>query len=245
MSRARHGALALLALLAAPAAGRAQPAEGGSVDPASFDEARLFLDPSGVLWVLDDGVGTDTVPWNDVDPDASYLPLGLAHGGVQLRVAALPGGTAPQLDGPLVEVFGFFDLRYSRWSAWRLRAGVALSYQPHSEQHLGGGEYIASSPLALRARVLPISFDFGRWLGLRVGGDVGAQWAPIFGGGMSTSVFGGMTSDLVVLLLDGLLEVGITGGIQWTAIHRTSRRFPYTYTTPEAVIGLTAAYLVP
>lgn len=193
---ARRFALALAFACAAPRAAQAQASEERAQD---FDEAALFLDPSSVVWVLDDGVGTDDAPWQDADPERSYLPFGQVHAGAHVRIAALPGGSDPlQGDGPLLELGGFLDIRYGRYSPWRLRLAVAVSYQPNESRYLGAGTTQASSSGALRFRAQPIAFDIGQWIVVRAGCDLGLQWSPSDPvGGVRTDLFGALTGDVV------------------------------------------------
>src|SRR5690606_32781182 len=103
----------------------------------------------------------------DFDPERSYLPFGTVHVGAHVRIAALPGGTPPQQNGPLLELGGFVDIRYAPQGPWRLRLALALSYQPNESQYLGGGATLASSAAALRFRIQPLAFDIGQWIVVR------------------------------------------------------------------------------
>lgn len=218
-----------------------------------FDEAAQEVGETRE-WDLDDGVGTDEVPWDDYDPVEAYEPHGTVHAGVFLRVAAMQP-VAPFPGGPLVELSGALDVRY-RWDRpWGIRFALALSYQEYRAEELGGGTFIGTSPLALRVRVMPLSVDIGRWLALRVGGDIGAQWVPESNGNMHAVATGGVSGDFVVKLFEGTVELGITGGVQTTAATTLARTDPlYGYyglhSTGDSIqvqtfVGATLGYLFP
>lgn len=230
----------------------APDAEGGSPasdDPSlrEFEELEEFLgiEQRSGTWVLDDGIDEDAVEWDDFDRESAYLPRGLVHFGVGTRIAAMPGGGTglPAPDGPMVEVSFLADFRYTQRRPWRMRLALAINYQPYDEENVGAGTTIAQSPFAMRLRVMPLSFDIGHWVGVRIGMESGIQWAPGAGpdGGEMTLLLGS-TGEIVLNLLDGLLEVGLVGGMQLTAVGRSSRSGYGTDLRPEGIVGATAGY---
>jgi len=220
------------------------PAPGTPQEEAAFGGAASFLRQDDAPWILDDGVGVAELPWDPYDSEIGYVPRGAVHAGVQLRVAAVLGGGINVPDGPLFELSGFLDIRYRPTSPWRIRLAIAASFQSWHEQYLGAGTIVASSPFSLRTRALFLNVDLGRWVNVRVGGDIGLQWTPSGGDGR-VDVAGGPTAEITVLLLDGALEVGFAGGMQLTAYNRTSREYSSLSYAPEAVLGVTAAYVIP
>lgn len=220
-----------------------------------FREVRRFLglEQRRDTWELDDGVDSDSVEWDDYDADRSYTPRGMLHFGVGARIAAMPGGGRdylPAPDGPLIGLSFLADIRYSPTVPWRMRLELMVNYQPyHQGQAVGGGTWIAQSPFAFRLRILPLSVDIGRLIGVRGGLEVGAQWAPEYNaadgslGGGSLALLAGSSVDVVLMLMDGLLEVGITGGLQFTAVGRSGRDPFSTDLRPEGMVGATGALL--
>lgn len=227
------------------------PDELADVEPAAgeddFTEVRRFLgiESRRETWELDDGVDEDSVEWDDYDADRSYTPRGMLHFGIGARVAAMPGGGAnflPAPDGPLIGLSFIADIRYSPTMPWRMRLELMVNYQPYGEQFVGAGTTIAQSPFAARLRILPLSVDIGRLVGVRGGLEIGTQWAPGVGSeGGQLALLAGSSIDVVLMLLDGLLEVGITGGVQFTAVGRSGRDPFNTDLRPEGMIGATGA----
>ncbi len=215
------------------------PDELRNLSPPTLQVPTMRTEP----WVLDDGIGTEQVPWDDFDPAEHFLPRGTVHLGVNLRIAALPGGAPGIPEGPLVEAGLFLDIRYRRELPWRLRIALALNYQPYASENLGAGTTIESSPFAFRLRISPLSFDIGEWVTIRIGGEIGGQSTPQPGTNGSTAFLGGMANELVIRLLDGTLEAGATVGFQTTAAGRTTRAGYGTSLTAEAVIGVTVGYI--
>ncbi len=226
-------------------------ANGWPMDPrttAEFRGVERFLGLEQVrrgAWVLDDRVSLEDVPWDGLDPRAAYAPRGLVHWGIGGRLAAMPGGGAglPAPDGPMIEAAFLLDIRYAQDLPWRMRLALAINYQPYDEANVGGGVRIAQSPLAIRLRVMALSFDLTRWLGVRIGPDIGMQWAPPVSGegGEMTWLFG-TSAEVVLNLLDGLLEVGLVGGIQSTAVGRGTRNGWEVALRAEGVLGATVGY---
>lgn len=226
-----------------PPATSEEAAGGDPADP--FGSATSFLESDDGTWVLDDGVGFEELPWDTVDHGRAYRPRGFAHLGAQLRVAALLGTDGRAPEGPLVELSGFADFRYRPTGPWRFQLGVVASVQTFDSQYLGAGISKSTGALSVRARVLPINFDIGTWVNLRAGGDIGFQWSPTAGGDGLFDLAGGPTAEISVLLLDGTLELGVGGGMQLTAVTRTTRTGSYGRLAPQAVVGATVAYVVP
>ena len=215
-----------------------------AVDPADFDGAERDLGQTRGVWVLDDGVGLAEVPWDDFDPGAEYTPRDPIHLGIQLRVGALPGGSYPLLDGPLIELGAIFDARYSARSPWHMRVLLAASFQNPADENLGAGVHVFSSPFALKLRVLPISIDLQQWGALRAGGEIGIQYVPQLGGDGIWMVLPGVNGEAVVRLLDGVLEIGAFGGFQWTGIGRSTRSGFFQELGFEGVVGVSVGYLL-
>lgn len=243
MDRALAVSCAAFAVIAmAPSIAAAQEPARVPVD-LEFAQAESFLVDD--TWVLDDGVGIEQQPWNTYDPAASYTPRGPLRFGVQLRVGALPGGAPPAPDGPLFDVSAFLDFRYSERLLLRSRIAIAISAQPYGEEYRPGGYVVSSSPLAFRLRVYPLSFDLDRYVAFRVAGEIGVQWMPQPGNdGGATGFFYGGTVELVGLLLDGQLELGVFGGMQGTGIAVLTRTGSYQATHVDGVVGATIGYLL-
>jgi hypothetical protein len=218
--------------------------ETPTVDPSDFDAAERDLGQARTPWVLDDGVTDAQVPWDDFDPGAEYTPRDPIHLGAQLRFGALPGGAVPLPDGPLVELGGILDGRYSPRSPWHLRVVLAASFQLPGDENLGAGVHSTTSPFALKIRLLPIAVDLEQWGALRAGAEIGVQYVPQLGGGGEWEMLPGFSGEAVVRLLDGRLEVGAFGGIQWTAVGRSSRSGYSWRLELEGVIGVTVGYLL-
>ena len=219
------------------------PAQDDVAAPAQdeFEDAAAELDD---VWNLDDGQGAE-LAWDSFDPAAHYLPRGIVHLGVQLRVGGVFGGRAPVPDGPLGDLGVFVDLRFSPRGPLRMRIGLAVSAQAFDERNRGSGMWEASSPVAIRARVTPIGVDITDWIAIRPTVDLGAQWTrrPDNDSG-EWSFFFALSGEAMLRLLDGTLEVGIFGGFQLTGIGVTSRG-PYYYgdNTPQAALGVTSAWM--
>ncbi len=221
-------------------------ASAQTTSEADFDEAASVIDETSE-WILDDGVTPAEVPWNDFDPAEAYDPHGTVHGGVALRLAFIaPGGAVP--GGPLIEMSGTLDVRY-RWnSPFGIRIGIGLSYQDYVAEELGGGTFVSTSPGALRFRVLPLSVDLGRYVALRAGFNLGAQWVPMPNGGHAAFTTGG-SGEAVVKLFGGTVELGIVGGVQLTALTTVSRCTYYCSDgdgmQAQAFVGGTMGYVFP
>lgn len=227
--------------------------DGGSPSASSdsgfesaFDDE--FADLDGYLgehastWNLDDGEG-EGEPWQDYDPPYSYQGRSLARVGLQLRVAGLPGGKPPVPEGPLGELGFVFDTRYSAFSAWHFRAVLAVSAQNVGRAYEGGGAVAVSSPFAIRLRLLPVAFDAGEWLTLRLGPDIGIQWAEESGAGGTFEVLFGTLGEVALRLLDERLEVAVHGGFQFTAVGRVTRFNFGRELVPQGVLGGSVAWL--
>ncbi|MGE0789636.1 MAG: hypothetical protein AB7S26_28445 [Sandaracinaceae bacterium] len=197
-------------------------------------------------WTLDDGVGTPQVPWDDYDPEYAYGPRGNVHLGITARLAAMPGGGVglPAPDGPYIEAGGLLDIRYAQDRPWRLRLGVAVNYQPYAQENLGAGSHVSQSPFALRFRIQPLAVDLGHWISLRLGADLGMQWAPGYAtdGGAMAFLFAAH-GEVALLLLEGVFEIGLFGGLQMTAVGRSTRSGFGTDLRPEGMIGISGAML--
>ena len=160
----------------------------------------------------------------------------------------LPHDTLQTSPRPQVEVHGFLNVRYSSRSPWQLRLGVAVGWEPHESTYLGAGTSVTSSAGYVRLRVLPLSVDLGRNVGLRFGGDLGAQLVPSPGGGRVMFSAAGL-GQLVGRTDDGRFEAGVHGGALITGRERRGRTITFSNrasTTTHAidpVLGLTAGYL--
>lgn len=228
-----------------PLAARAQ--EGDAFEEA---EQSLGVDRPVGTWRLDDGIGPEEVPWDDFDPSRGYFPRGGPHLGLELRVSALPLDTFTTSPRPQVELHVFTSIRYAGGSPWQLRLGIAVGWELHEQSYLGGGTIVTSSAFYVRLRVLPLSVDFGRNVGLRLGPDIGLQVAPSPGGGRVMVSAGGL-AQLVGRTDDGRFEAGAHAGFQITGADRLGRPNAFDPTddgtgqsyTVDPVVGLTAGYL--
>jgi hypothetical protein len=235
--RALARAFAVLVLLA-PRAAAAQADE--------FAQAAALEGESSAIWILDDGIGVDDVPWNEYDAQASYLPRERLHFGAMLRAAWLPGGGPMVPEGPVFDLSGFLDYRYSDRSPIRFRIAIALTAQDYRDENVGAGMWRTSSPWSLRLRIYPFSIDIQHLVTLRVAGDLGFQWYPrpdVESGGIAFMT--GTTGEALLRFLDGALEVGVYGGIQTTAVATTSRVNAYDSLQVQGVLGGLVGYNAP
>ncbi|MEZ4335336.1 MAG: hypothetical protein R3B82_01800 [Sandaracinaceae bacterium] len=233
----------LVLLCAWPLAAHAQDDE--------FDDVERELGaprPTGA-WQLDDGVGTRELPWDDFDPTHAYLPRGDTQLGLEMRVNALPMRSLYTTERPQLELHGFVNIRYSSRSPWLLRIGIVAAWELHQQANLGGGTLVTSSAAHVRLRIQPLSVELGRNFGLRVGSDIGVQFAPS-PGGVRPMVSTATLAQLVVRTDDGRFEGGVHGGFQISGVDRLERPNVFDLNDTggqtyffDPVVGLTAGYL--
>ncbi len=238
--------LAAVVATAASAHAAAQPPEDSDFDGSA---RALGIPAPTETWALDDGAGAE-LAWDDYDPAMAYAPRGGLHWGLEARVGVVPTESLSTSVRPQFEIHGFVDVRYAQRSPWRLRVGIAVGAEPYRSTNLGGGALVTSSAFSIRLRVLPLSIDLGRNLGLRAGGDFGLQVAP--GPDAPSVLFDGAgLVQLVARTDDGRIEIGAYAGARPTGVQRLERprlyspysqRSEATYVL-DAVLGLSAGAL--
>jgi hypothetical protein len=142
-------------------------------------------------------LGDEPGPWVP-DPATVELPEGPLHFGLEVRGGVkigLLGYGATLLFGG--EFSGMLDYRVA--PRFHVRAGAVVGIQSTVS---GPG----TDTGALGARLL-VGFDLARLFILRIGGEVGGEWVPTFGG---VNLYGGPEIDMLGQLTDGgNLEIGL------------------------------------
>jgi hypothetical protein len=184
------------------------------------------------VWVLDDHRGEE-VPWDDFDPRAEYLPRGEFHLGVQVRAGLLPGHSEIPW-GPFLECGLVLDIRYSRTSPWHMRGVIAFSWQNQTSTSPGA---------TFLFRLLPLTIDLGDWIVVRAGGQIGAHWLQSPGGG-ALEFHGGANGEIALKLIDGRLELALTGGFQTSRFRRGDDWGAWTDTAITAMAGGHIGYVL-
>ena len=158
--------------------------------------------------------------------------------GVQTRVEAVGGNGSYLNEGVHLEIGTFADVRLDS-SAFHLRLvlvlGLPLWFTGQSRR--------LSASHWFRVRFLPLAVDFAEWITLRIGGDVGVQWLPARPG-EGDGFFEWMpaiSGELVLRAVDGDVEVGLFGGMQFTGRNALASRF--FYPIEQYVFGAQAAVL--
>lgn len=225
-----------------------------------FENVEPLLEVEPLSLTLDDGLGDET-PWTDYDAYTEHGPPGLVHLGGQLRVSALFETQQDRVPtGPSIELAALADFRFSRRSPWHFRVALGISWQTHVERFLGAGRTVTSSPGAIRLRIQPLALDIGRFVAIRLGPSIGAQLVPRVNetptsasvDGFAVEVFGGGSAEIALRLLDGLLEIGVHGGMQLTGVGDAQRPSDVTGAPPwrtgvvaQPVLGASATGLLP
>ncbi|HJL15478.1 MAG TPA: hypothetical protein RMH99_07485 [Sandaracinaceae bacterium LLY-WYZ-13_1] len=232
----------------ASGAGGVDSGAGALASPRRSEQAagpREPTRPRSGVWVFDDGVEVDDVPWDDFDEHAMYRPRGRSHFGVQLRAGGLLGDVPPAPAGPWAEVGIFYDLRYSPRRPWHLRFVAAFSMQPPGRDS-SPGAIRESNTWVVRTRVLPLSIDFGSWVTGRLGGGVMFAWLPDFAGGGDFQVRPEIAGEVTANLLDGHLELGLYTGMTYSFVRSMgTMTFGNVDDGVQGQLGVTVGWVLP